>query len=71
VVNVIRAMFAFREGRIVRHYDNFSFWRWASQALGPAGAALGWFPPLKWKVRKQAARGLEQFRQAREKPQAA
>jgi ketosteroid isomerase-like protein len=62
VVNVIRAMFAFREGKIVRHHDSFSFWRWASQALGPAGAALGWLPPLKWKVRKDAARSLEKYR---------
>src|SRR6186997_1050986 len=35
VVNVISAMFAFRDGRIVRHLDSFPFWRWASQALGP------------------------------------
>jgi ketosteroid isomerase-like protein len=62
VVNRVRAMFAFRDGLIVRHYDSFSFWRWASQALGPAGKLLGWFGPLKWKVRKDAARGLEQFR---------
>ena len=55
-------MFAFRDGRIVRHHDSFSFWRWSSQALGPVGAALGWLPPLKWKVRKDAARSLEKFR---------
>jgi ketosteroid isomerase-like protein len=63
VVNRVRAMFAFRDGLIVRHYDHFSFWRWASQALGPAGAAFGWFAPLKWKVRREAARGLERFRE--------
>jgi len=62
VVNRVRAMFAFRDGKIVRHYDRFSFYRWASQALGPAGRALGWFAPLKWKVRKDAAKGLEKFR---------
>lgn len=65
VVNVIRAMFAFRDGRIVRHYDSFPFWRWASQALGPVGAALGWFAPLKWKVRKDAAKSLEKYRATR------
>ena len=66
VVNRVRSMFAFRDGRIVRHYDHFPFWRWAAQALGPAGAALGWFAPLKWIVRRQAARALERFRLARE-----
>ena len=62
VVNRISALFAFRDGLIVRHHDSFPFWPWAAQALGPAGKVLGWFPPLKWKVRKEAARGLEKFR---------
>lgn len=62
VVNRIQAMFAFRDGLIVRHYDAFPFWKWAAQALGPMGQGLGWFPPLKWMVRKQAAQGLAQFR---------
>ena len=65
VVNRVAALFAFRGGLIVRHYDGFSFWRWASQALGPLGAALGWFAPLKWKVRRQAAEGLARFRAGR------
>src|SRR4051812_35367562 len=30
----VRSMFGFREGRISRHYDHFSFWRWAAQAYG-------------------------------------
>ena len=64
VVNVISGLFAFRDGKIVRHHDSFPFWRWAAQALGPAGALLGWFPPLKWKVRKDAARSLEKFRES-------
>ena len=61
VVNHVRGMFAFRDGLIVRHYDHFSFWRWASQALGPLGKALGWFAGLKWKIRRDAARALERF----------
>ena len=63
VANRIRGLFAFRDGRIVRHYDSFSLWRWASQALGPVGAVFGWAPPLRWKVRKDAARALARFRQ--------
>lgn len=57
----VRAMFAFRDGRISRHYDHFPFWRWASRAYGPIGAAMGWFGPFKWKVRHDAARALERF----------
>ena len=62
VANRVAAMFAFRDGLIARHYDSFSFWRWASQALGPVGAALGWFGPLRWKVRRDAAEALARFR---------
>ena len=61
VVNRIEAMFAFRERLIVRHFDSFPFWRWSRQALGPMGVLLGWLPPLKWKVRKDAAKALEKF----------
>jgi ketosteroid isomerase-like protein len=61
VVNRVDAMFAFRDGLIVRHFDSFSFWRWASQALGPMGKLLGWSLPIKWKVRKDAAAALEKF----------
>ena len=65
VVNRVRALMAFRDGLIVRHHDSFPFWRWAAQALGPAGAALGWFPPLRWKVRKDAERALRTFQERR------
>lgn len=63
VVNRVRSMFAFRDGLICRHYDHFSFARWAAQALGPAGIALGWFAPLKWKVRRDAREALAGFRE--------
>lgn len=66
VVNRVRSLFAFRDGLIVRHYDHFSFWRWASQAFGPTGAALGWFAPFKWRVRREAAARLEGFRASRQ-----
>ena len=61
VVNRVEALFAFRDGLISRHYDRCSFAGWAAQALGPVGAVLGWFPPLKWKVRRDARRALERF----------
>ena len=65
VVNHGLAMFAFRDGLIVRHYDRFPFWRWASQALGPVGKALGWTLLIHWKVRKDAAAALAKFRASR------
>ena len=56
-----RSLFAFREGLVCREYDRFSLWRWSAQALGPAGAALGWLGPFRWAVRQRATRRLEGF----------
>jgi ketosteroid isomerase-like protein len=60
VVNDIHARFRFRDGLITEHEDSFSFWRWARQALGPAGLALG-LPPLNLLVRKKARADLDAF----------
>jgi ketosteroid isomerase-like protein len=61
VVNRVDARFDFRDGLIVNHVDTFDLWRWAAQALGPAGLLLGWTPLLRNKIRAQAARSLAKF----------
>ncbi len=61
VDNKISAVFAFRDGKIVRHVDRFPFWRWSSQALGPIGLLFGWSLPIKAVVRKKAKAALAQF----------
>ena len=61
VHNRIDARFEFRDGKITRHHDVFSFWRWARQALGPVGWLLGWTPMVKNKVRRQAAANLRKY----------
>lgn len=61
VLNDVRAEFRFEGGAIAAHRDAFSFHRWASQALGPAGLILGWTPVLRSSVRRQARAGLEKF----------
>ena len=62
VHNVIDASFEFREGKIVRHVDDFDFWRWSRQALGLPGLFLGWTPILQNKVRQTAAARLARWR---------
>ena len=62
VQNVVFAEFQFAEGKIVRHSDHFSFWRWSRMALGPMGVLLGWSGLLKRKVQQQALAGLKLFK---------
>jgi ketosteroid isomerase-like protein len=61
VVNEVEAFFRFHDGRIAEHDDSFSFWRWARQALGPAGLLLG-LPPLSSIVQRRAKEDLAEFR---------
>jgi ketosteroid isomerase-like protein len=61
VVNDVRATFRFADGLIAEHDDEFSFHRWASQALGPSGRLLGWTPVLRGAVRRRARASLERF----------
>jgi ketosteroid isomerase-like protein len=61
VVNDVRATFRFRDGLIADHVDDFSFWRWSRQALGPPGVLIGWTPFLRNPVRRRAAQNLAKF----------
>lgn len=58
VLNRIDTRFRFRDGLIVEHIDDFSFPRWARQALGLPGLLLGHTAFLQRKVQLEAARGL-------------
>ena len=62
VHNKIQASFLFRDGKIVRHRDDFDLYAWTRMALGPMGVALGWTPLVKNQVRQQAASQLGKFR---------
>ncbi|MGY0039803.1 nuclear transport factor 2 family protein [Pedobacter sp. NJ-S-72] len=65
VVNRINASFVFENGKIVKHVDSFSFYKWSSQALGLPGILLGWTDFLKNKIRKRAAENLRLYITAR------
>ena len=69
VVNDVRARFRFADGGLIaEHVDEFSFWRWSRQALGPAGLALGWTPLLRKKVGGQARQSLSAYRRGEGAP---
>lgn len=59
VHNVIDARFEFADGLIIRHADTFDLWRWAGMALGAKGKLLGWLPPIRQAIHRNAVRGLE------------
>lgn len=61
VHNKINATFTFENGRIVRHVDDFSLWRWARMALGITGTLVGWSGSVQDKIRESAKRGLTRF----------
>lgn len=61
VVNKCKASFTFREGKIIEHQDEFSFWNWSRQALGLPGLLLGGTSLLQRKVRRQARQNLDTF----------
>ena len=61
VKNTIFAEFQFEQGKIIRHSDHFSFWRWSTSALGPVGGLLGWSGWLRRRVQSQAMKALAAF----------
>jgi hypothetical protein len=62
VHNKIDAVFEFdAQGRITRHRDRFSFWRWSAQALGAPGYLLGWSGFLRGKVQRTARANLQHY----------
>lgn len=61
VHNKIAASFELADDKIVRHRDDFDFYRWTRMALGPAGTLLGWTPIVRNQVRAQAASQLRKF----------
>ncbi len=61
VVNDVRSDFKFADGLISEQRDSFDFHRWARQALGAKGLLLGWAPPFRAAVGRQALAGLADF----------
>jgi ketosteroid isomerase-like protein len=61
VHNKIHAVFHFKDGKILKHHDSFSLWRWTRMALGTIGVLLGWTPFLRNKLRKQVRINLKKY----------
>jgi ketosteroid isomerase-like protein len=61
VINHVKADFIFENNKIIKHTDDFDFYKWSRQALGLQGLLLGWTSFLKSKVQRSAMRGLDDF----------
>jgi len=61
VHNKIRGNFEFQDGKIIRHHDQFDFWRWSRQAFGLTGVLLGWTPFFKRKFQREVNKRLDKF----------
>jgi hypothetical protein len=71
VHNVIHSTFRFKDGKIVAQRDKFNLWRWSRMALGTRGALLGWSPPVRSAIRREARKGLDAYMQAQSQTQSA
>ena len=54
VVNHVHAELRIAGGLIEDHVDEFSFWAWSRQALGPPAYAIGWNPLGPALIRRRA-----------------
>ncbi|RZJ78935.1 MAG: nuclear transport factor 2 family protein [Flavobacterium sp.] len=61
VVNKINAEFELENGKIVKHTDDFSFYKWAKQAFGAGGFLLGWTSAFKAKIGETAKKKLDEY----------
>jgi ketosteroid isomerase-like protein len=61
VHNVIHSTFRFKDGKIVAQRDRFNLWRWSRMALGLRGALLGWLPPVRGAIRREASKSLDAY----------
>ena len=61
VINIVDATFKIKDQKIIAHYDQFDFHKWAGQALGINGKLFGWMPFMRRRVGLYAMKNLKNF----------
>ena len=61
VYNKIEAQFEFKDGKIIKHTDDFDLHKWASQAMGWKGKILGGTGFFNKKLQQQTHHMLHKF----------
>ena len=59
--NRIKSLIQFREGKIYRHTDKFSLWKWSGQAMGFNGTLIGWTSFFRKRLQTQSKQMLERY----------
>lgn len=60
--NVIDAQFEFKDGKIIKHTDDFNLHKWAKQALGFQGLLFGGTNFFQKKLQQQTNKMLTKFK---------
>ncbi|MFY0606969.1 MAG: nuclear transport factor 2 family protein [Cyclobacteriaceae bacterium] len=61
VHNKIDASFEFKDGKIIKHKDQFDLYRWSRQAMGLTGLMIGWSGFFRSKINKTTNSLLDKF----------
>ncbi|RZS99238.1 nuclear transport factor 2 family protein [Aquimarina brevivitae] len=61
IFNKVSAEFEFKDGKIIKHTDNFSLKNWATQAIGWKGKVIGGTEYFKKKLQFRSKKLLENF----------
>ena len=61
ITNHVEAKFEFKDGKIIKHIDDFDLWSWTMQSLGLVGYLLGWTDFMKKKINTKTNRLLIEF----------
>ena len=61
IIHKIQGQFTFKEGFIIKHTDNFDFWKWSMQAYGWKGYLLGWTGFFQKKIQQNAIQSLKAY----------
>ena len=61
VHNIIDAYFEFKDGKMIRHVDDFNLYRWSRRALGWKGTLIGWSPYFKSQLNAKTNHLLDKY----------
>lgn len=59
--NKVKATFVFKDGKIIKHRDDFDFYQWNKMAFGFFGVIFGWTQFFQNKIQRKARERLRKY----------